>query len=310
MVGLFPPTAPSPFGRLLRAAFEDVPGAIAFRTTNKAGALVALAYALLFGFGGAELLRRANPRLPLAFPWRAALAGGAAVVLAVAVMPAWTGGLYPLRYLIPDYWRQLTRDVNAGPAGSRVLLAPGTSNVAYRWGMEGPDDLNLSLFSRPSVVRTTVPNGSIEQTNFLAAMDIPVNSGAADPDVVGAMARYLGVGDVVVRNDLRWETFGGTRPSQVAAGLAGSQTLRLVGSYGRPGQNTIAPVSSFYPPEQAARKRPCRRYSATRSPPPGRSPGPSRSRARCWSTATASRSPRWCGWAWPTRGRPSACSAR
>jgi arabinofuranan 3-O-arabinosyltransferase len=115
-----------------------VPVAIAFRTTNKAGALVALAYALLFGFGGAELLRRANPRLPLAFPWRAALAGGVAVVLAVAVMPAWTGGLYPLRYLIPDYWRQLARDVNAGPAGSRVLLAPGTSNVAYRWAWRDP----------------------------------------------------------------------------------------------------------------------------------------------------------------------------
>jgi arabinofuranan 3-O-arabinosyltransferase len=248
MVGLFPPAAPSPFGRLLRAAFEDVPGAIAFRTTNKAGALVALAYALLFGFGAAELLRRATPSLP----WRAALAGGVAVVLAVAVMPAWTGGLYPLRYLVPDYWQRLARDVNAGPAGSRVLLSPGTSNVAYRWGMEGPDDLNLSLFSRPSVGRSTVPNGSIEQTNFLAAMDIPVSTGAADPGVVAAMARYLGVGDVVVRNDLRWETFGGSRPSLLAASLAGDQTLRLAGSYGRPGEHTVAPVSSFYPPEQAA----------------------------------------------------------
>jgi arabinofuranan 3-O-arabinosyltransferase len=261
MVGLFPPTAPSPLGRLLRAAFDDVPGAIAFRTTNKAGALVALAYALLFGFGAAELFRRTTPdspghppgvpRTPPALPWRAALAGAAAVVLAVAVMPAWTGGLYPLRYDVPDYWRQLARDVNAGPAESRVLLAPGTSNVAYRWGMEGPDDLNLSLLDRPSVVRSTVPNGSIEQTNFLAAMDIPVSSGAASPGAVAAMARYLGVGEVVVRNDLRWETFGGSRPSLVATTLAGDQSLRLAGSYGRPGEQTVAAVSDFYPPEQA-----------------------------------------------------------
>ena len=266
MVGLFPPTAPSPFGRLLRAAFDDVPGAIAFRTTNKAGALVALAYALLFGFGAAELFRRASPTpTPTStFAWRVALAGAVAVVLAVAVMPAWTGGLYPLRYLVPDYWQQLARDVNAGPADSRVLLAPGTSNVAYRWGMEGPDDLNLSLFSRPSVVRSTVPNGSIEQTNFLAAMDIPVSTGAADPEAVAAMARYLGVGEVVVRNDMRWETFGGSRPSLVAASLAGDQRLRLAGSYGRPGEHTVAALSDFYPPEQAAQDAalpPLQRYA-------------------------------------------------
>jgi arabinofuranan 3-O-arabinosyltransferase len=262
MVGLFPPTAPSPFGRLLRAAFEDVPGAIAFRTTNKAGALVALAYALLFGFGAAELFRRTSPIASL--QWRAVVAGAAAVVLAVAVMPAWTGGLYPLRYLVPDYWQRLARDVNAGPADSRVLLAPGSSNVAYRWGMEGPDDLNLSLLDRPSVVRSTVPNGSIEQTNFLAAMDIPVSTGSASPEVVAAMARYLGVGEVVVRNDMRWETFGGSRPTQVAASLAGSQSLRLTGSYGRPGEQTVAAVSDFYPPEQAmqdAALPPLQRYA-------------------------------------------------
>jgi arabinofuranan 3-O-arabinosyltransferase len=249
MVGLFPPTAPSPFGRLLRAAFENVPGAIAFRTTNKAGALVTLAYALLFGFGAAELFRRTGPIPTVA--WRAVVAGAAVVVLAVAVMPAWTGGLYPLRYHVPDYWQRLARDVNAGPADSRVLLAPGSSNVAYRWGMEGPDDLNLSLLDRPSVVRSTVPNGSIEQTNFLAAMDIPISTASARPEVVAAMAHYLGVGEVVVRNDMRWETFGGSRPSLVAGSLAGNPSLRLAGSYGRPGEQTVAAVSDFYKPEQA-----------------------------------------------------------
>jgi arabinofuranan 3-O-arabinosyltransferase len=191
-------------------------------------------------------------------------AGAAAVELAVAVMPAWTGGLYPLRYLVPDYWQRLARDVNAGPAESRVLLAPGSSNVAYRWGMEGPDDLNLSLLDRPSVVRSTVPNGSIEQTNFLAAMDIPISTGSANPEVVAAMARYLGVGDVVVRNDMRWESFGGSRPSQVAASLAGSQSLRLAGSYGKPGEQTVAAVSDFYPPQQAAQDAalpPLQRYA-------------------------------------------------
>jgi arabinofuranan 3-O-arabinosyltransferase len=261
MVGLFPPSTPSPFGRLLAAAFERVPGAIAFRTTNKAGALVALAYALLFGFGAAELFRRSAAAER---PWRAGLAAAVAAVLAVAVLPAWNGGLYPIRYQVPGYWRQLAADVNAAPAGTRVLLAPGASNTAYRWGMEGPDDLNLSLFSRPSVVRTTVPNGSFEQTNFLAALDIPVSTGAPDQKVVAAMARYLGVSEVVVRNDLRWETFGGPRPSPVAKRLAAGPSLELVGAYGRPGEHTVAPVSDFYPPEQAlqdAAVPPLQRYA-------------------------------------------------
>jgi arabinofuranan 3-O-arabinosyltransferase len=261
MVGLFPPAAPSPFGRLLRRAFEDVPGAIAFRTTNKAGALAALAYALLFGLGAAELFGRAlraDPR------WRAAIAGGVAAVLLAAVAPAWDGGLYPLRYKVPAYWRRLAADVNAGPPGSRVLLAPGASNTAYRWGMEGPDDLEPSLFSRPSVVRTTVPNGSFAQTNFLAALDVPMSTGEADPRVVAAMSRYLGAGEVVVRNDLRWESFGGARPALLAAGLSGDRSLRLAGAYGQPGENTVAPGSPFYPPEQAladAAVPPLQRYA-------------------------------------------------
>ena len=261
MVGLFPPSSPSPFGRLLSAAFERVPGAIAFRTTNKAGALVALAYALLLGLGAAELFRRAAGRER---SWRGAAAAAVALVGALAVLPAWTGGLYPIRYQVPGYWRQLAADVNRGPDDTRVLLAPGASNTAYRWGMEGPDDVNLSLLSRPSVVRTTVPNGSFEQTNFLAALDLPLSAGDPDPRVVAAMARYLGVAEVVVRNDQRWERFGGPRPSVVARALAGDRSLPLAAAYGNPGQNTVAPVSDLYPPAQAAQDAalpPLQRYA-------------------------------------------------
>src|SRR5215211_3177269 len=267
MVGLFPPNAPSPFGRLLSAAFERVPGAIAFRTTNKAGALVALAYTLLLGLGAAELFRRSAGR---GRPWRGAVTAAVAVVVAVAVLPAWTGGLYPIRYQVPGYWRQLAADVNRGPGDTRVMLAPGTSNAAYRWGMEGPDDVNLSLLSRPSVVRTTVPNGSFEQTNFLAALDLPLSTGEPEPRVVAAMARYLGVAEVVVRNDQRWETFGGPRPSVVAKRLAGDPSLKLVAGYGRAGEHTVAPVSDFYPPSQAlqdAAVPPLQRYAVARPRP-------------------------------------------
>ena len=136
--------------------------------------------------------------------------------------------------------------------------------------MEGPDDVNLSLLSRPSVVRTTVPNGSFEQTNFLAALDLPLSTGDADPEVVAAMARYLGVAEVVVRNDQRWETFGGTRPSVVAERLDGGRSLDPVAAYGRPGEHTVAPVSDFYPPDQAledAAVPPLRRYAVAEARP-------------------------------------------
>ena len=88
MVGLFPPSAPSPFGRLLSAAFERVPGAIAFRTTNKAGALVALAYALLLGLGAAELFRRGGEGERR---WRGIMTAAVAVVLALAVLSLLAG---------------------------------------------------------------------------------------------------------------------------------------------------------------------------------------------------------------------------
>ena len=212
---------------------------------------------------------RGGRAAPAGSQGRAALAGGCGgppwpSIMALAVLPAWTGGLYPIRYQVPGYWRELAADVNAGPDDTRVLLAPGASNTAYRWGMEGPDDVNLSLLSRPSVVRTTVPNGSFEQTNFLAAMDLPLSTGDPDPEVVAAMARYLGVAEVVVRNDQRWETFGGPRPSVVAKRLAGEPSLDLVAAYGRPGEHTVAPVSDLYPPDHAlqdAAVPPLQRYA-------------------------------------------------
>ena len=218
MVGLFPPAAPSPFGRLLSGRLRAGPGGDRLphhqqgRGAGRAGLRAVLAV------GAAELFRGAKGERP----WRGAAAAGVAVILAVSVLPAWTSGLYPIRYQVPGYWHELAADVNAGPGDTRVLLAPEASNTAYRWGMEGPDDVNLSL-SQPSVVRT-ICNGSFEQTNFLAALDLPLSTGDADPrGEVAAMARYLGVAEVVSHNDQRWETFG--EASALGGGRAAGQRL-------------------------------------------------------------------------------------
>jgi arabinofuranan 3-O-arabinosyltransferase len=248
MVGLFPTTAPTPFARLLDAAFRHLPGAIAFRTTNKAGALVALAITVLVAVGAAELWRRGRG------PGRAAALVAALAVLAVAVLPAWTGGLHLERYRVPGYWEQAAADLNrqAGPAAGRVLFLPGQVQADYRWGWQGPDDLNASLLARPSVVRATVPNGSPEQANFLAALDVPLAGDQPDAAALPAMARYLGVDEVLARYDVVGDRTGGGPPAALAAALAAQPSLRLAASYGRPGEQVAAarPGGPALPPLQ------------------------------------------------------------
>jgi arabinofuranan 3-O-arabinosyltransferase len=259
MVGLFPTSNPTPFGRLLRAVFDRVPGALAFRTTNKAGALAALALALLIALGVAEVAGRpAAWRLGGRRTAAAALLGLA--VLGLAVLPAWSGGLALLHFRVPGYWRQAAADLDAGPSSTRVLLLPGQVQADYRWGWQGPDDLNASLLSRPSVLRSTVPNGSAAQSNFLAALDVPLGVGAADGATVAAMARYLGASQVLLRNDVVWEEAGGTQPAVLAARLAAGSGLRAERGYGRPGQGTVAPSA---PSSADAALRPLQRYDVS-----------------------------------------------
>ncbi|HEX8928569.1 MAG TPA: alpha-(1-_3)-arabinofuranosyltransferase family protein, partial [Actinomycetota bacterium] len=189
MVGLYPTGDPSPFGRLLQRAFAQVPGAIAFRTTNKVGALAALAISLLIGLGVAELASRHDGWRPLASGARSLLAALLALaVVALAVLPAWTGGLALERFKLPGYWQRAAVDLNAEGSSRRVLLLPGQVQADYTWGLQGPDDLPASLLDRPNALRSTVPNGSPEQSNFLAALDVPLASGAPDLGAVSTMA--------------------------------------------------------------------------------------------------------------------------
>jgi len=240
MVGLFPTSGPSPFGRLLEQAFQRVPGAIAFRTTNKVGALAALGLTLLVAMGVAEAAAwLAGRRVRLALRGLAAVL--AVLALVAGTLPAWTGESALLRFHVPAYWQQAAADLNAGRASARVLLVPGEVQADYRWGWHGPDDVGASLLSRRWAIRFTVPNGSDLQANFLAALDVPLASGMATGNMVSTMARYLGASDVLLRNDVAWERNGGPRPETVARALALDPDLKLVDSYGRPGENTIAP---------------------------------------------------------------------
>jgi arabinofuranan 3-O-arabinosyltransferase len=262
MVGLYPTSNPSPLGRLLQRAFAQMPGAIAFRTTNKAGALAALAISLLIGLGVAELARRQDG-------WRPAAGGATSLVaalvglgvVALAVLPAWTGGLAVERFKLPAYWQRAAADLNADGSSRRVLLLPGQVQADYTWGLQGPDDLPASLLARPSALRATVPNGSPEQSNFLAAVDVPLAAGAPDLGGVSAMARYLGASQVLLRNDVVWQEAGGAEPTALAASLARDPGLRQDASYGRPGQGVVLP------PGTRATLPPLQRFRVSDAPP-------------------------------------------
>ncbi len=234
MVGIFPSDGPTPFGRAMRWAFAHVSGAIAFRTTTKAGALPALAFSLLLGLGAQEVARSR-----LRVPARAGLACLAVIVVALTVYPALAGELYPSGWRVPRYWRQAAKDLNSGSTESRVLFLPGNYLAVYRWGMREVEDLNDSLLDRPSAVRTVLIYGTTYGANLLSAVDTDLQTGRYRKGTVPALARYLGASAVLLRNDMAWEESGGMRPYRLALQLY-EPGLKLERSYGKPGENVVA----------------------------------------------------------------------
>lgn len=232
MVGLFPPDDPSPVGRFLRYGFAQIPALGALRTTNKGGAVLMLGAALLVAAAGKEVVRRLAPT-------RVAIAVAClAVILVGATWPAWSGGLFSDRLNIPDYWKQAAAAADIGPASQRVWLVPGEVHSHYRWSRERVDDIDKALLSRPSLVETTIPNPSPDAANFLTAVDTLLQEGSLPPGALSAAGRYMGVSDLLVRNDLVWEQTNGGRPTVIQSQVADDPGLRFVAGFGAPGQNT------------------------------------------------------------------------
>ena len=246
MVGLFPPDDPSPAGRVLRFGFSHIPALGALRTTNKAGAVLMLGMALLIAAAGAELVRRMAPS-------RQAIVGaGLAAVVVGATWPAWSGGLFSDRLSVPDYWEQAAASADTGPPSQRVWLVPGEVRSHYRWSQERVDDIDKSLLSRPSLVETTIPNPSPVAANFLAAVDTQLQEGSLPPGAVSAAARYMGVSDLLVRNDLVWEQTNGGRPDVVQSQVVSDPGLRFLAGFGAPGQNTQSSTQPAPSAQEAA----------------------------------------------------------
>ena len=163
---------------------------------------------------------------------------------------------------VPDYWRQAASDLDAGPAQQRVWFLPGQVSSDYRWSRQRPDDLGNALFSRPTLVRYVIPVTGGEAANLLQSVDQGLQEGGLPAGSLSKVARRLGVGDVLVRNDVVWETTGGARPQTVQTVVNADHGLFPVRNYGAPGENTVSPT---VPPANAfeAALPPVQHYAVT-----------------------------------------------
>jgi arabinofuranan 3-O-arabinosyltransferase len=172
-------------------------------------------------------------------PLRVAGVGLTSLVLVGISAPLWNGDLYPLGYTIPDTWHEATRDLDATDPEHRVLALPGGTGGNYRWGMRSPDDLFPSLLDRPVAVRNTVVARGEPAANLLSTFDTWLAQGALPPGSISATARLLGASDVLVRNDLLVEEFGGPEPASVVRQAASDGGLVEEARYGEPGTDTV-----------------------------------------------------------------------
>jgi len=239
MVGVFPTEQgpASPFGRLLAEVLE-VPALSAFRTTNKIGAVLVVAMTI----GLVVTLMHLVPRVWRWHPARAVVVVVVASVFAAWSLPALSGRLYISPIDIPDYWSQAATAVDESTQPGSVLVLPGQVRPFYRWTEERPDDVVNALFDRRAVLPETTPNASPAGVNFLAALDGSVQSGTSPGAIVSTMARYLGAGQVLLRNDVVWENTGGARPAEMNQRISTDPGLFGRQNFGVPGENTLSPA--------------------------------------------------------------------
>ncbi|MBK9178112.1 MAG: DUF3367 domain-containing protein [Acidimicrobiales bacterium] len=236
-VGAHPYGDPSPLGALFNA-FTQLDAGLAFRSTPRAVPLLALGTSVLLGAGVAAVGRR----LP-----RAGTVAGVGVCLLVAVNlpPLWLGQVVD-RNLdrpeeLPAHWPEAAAWLDARGDGTRVWELPGSDFASYRWG-NTVDPVTPGLMDRPYVARELIPWGSPASADLLNAIDRRMQEGVFEPASLAPIARIMGVGDVVLRNDLQFERYRTPRPDLLWQQLRGAPGFEEPVGFGDPVANTPVPA--------------------------------------------------------------------
>lgn len=235
-VGAFPFDRPSPFGSIF-ASWTTTSSGLAFRSTPRALPMLALASALFLGAGVAALSAHAPKR-------RLVFAGVAIVAIMANMSPMFTGDLLD-SFLergsdIPDYWKQVGHELDRGDPQTRALEVPGIDFAAYRWGST-VDPVTPGLTDRDFAARELVPWGSPASADLTNAIDLPFQDATFDDRGYATLMQFLGVGDVITRNDLQYERYRSPRPTQMTAWLDSASGLGAPRGFGSTEPNRAAP---------------------------------------------------------------------
>jgi arabinofuranan 3-O-arabinosyltransferase len=235
MVGAFGNGARAPMAAAVLWSFEHAGVARGFRTTYKAAPGLMIGVAALIPLAASAVASRFR-RISGNLRWLAPVSLGLVVVL--AALPLLSGSAYPARGragLPPPYWHEAANWLNKHQGPSRALVLPATTATNYRWGNPG-DDILDALLTGPHPVATIIPRTGIQSANLLSAMSDAVVDSTYRPGQLAPIARRLGIGFIVLRNDLDWARDGVSRPATFSS-LRGDPDLVSVASFGRPGQN-------------------------------------------------------------------------
>jgi arabinofuranan 3-O-arabinosyltransferase len=218
-VGAHPYESPNVLGSLFKAFATTSTAGLALRSTPRAVPLIALATAMLLGAGVDAVVTwarsRHRPRVAFGIP----ILVGATVLTSFPAI--WTGAYYGENLLrdedVPHYWSAAAEAIDTDRA-TRVFEIPGADFAAYSWGVT-VDPITPGLIDRPYVARELIPYGSAPSADLLNAIDRRLQEASADPNGFAELLRRLGVGTIVVRNDLEWQRYNLIRPRELAAFL-------------------------------------------------------------------------------------------
>ncbi|MCX7542949.1 alpha-(1-_3)-arabinofuranosyltransferase family protein [Corynebacterium sp. P5848] len=193
--------AHGPLGPEIRS-FLDGPGA-ALRNIHKFDPVVRIP--LIVGFAAlGRVLVLPSTRAELLHPGRRHAAAVLVALVALgACAPALSGRLAPRGGWpeVPAYWRETADWLNANGRDTRTLILPSTSFARQGWGWTRDEPLQ-PLLDVPWVVRDAVPLVPAEAIRGLDGIDAVLASPAIDPAAALRAVRRLGVGLIVVRDDL------------------------------------------------------------------------------------------------------------
>ena len=292
-VGVHPIDDPSllmsPFAESSRSSLV-----LALRSSTRALPMAVLGLAL----GTGALVAATARRLPASSSmwWL----GAAVTALAAANLPAaWNGGFVdPVLSRDqdpPDAWTAAAAELDALPAGFRVMQLPGAEFGAFRWGYTVDPPLP-GLTERPFVSRDLLPLGSAPAMDLLYALDDRFQTGIAEPASVAPIARLFGVDTIWAPNDIWYDRFRSPRPELTAALLAAGAAVGLADPIRL--RRAVRPLVGVADDRRALGRRPhasaprWRRCGWCPSRSPSASSAPSPTSSRSPAAVTVSSTPR------------------